>query len=80
MRKSITVTFLDTNETKIKIPLDEYENRFKERFIKGEVSDYELINEMKDYVNEREYDSGSLYNIHDFNHNDYKFHVERINE
>jgi len=78
MRKLITLSFLDTNELQIRMPLDEYEKRFKDRFVKGEVSDQEMVEQMKDFVEER--DNSYEYDVQDFNHDEYRFCEESINE
>ena len=78
MRKLITLSFLDTNELQIRMPLDEYEKRFRDRFVKGEVSDQEMVEQMKDFVEER--DNSYKYDVQDFNHDEYRFCEESINE
>ena len=78
MRKLITLSFLDTNELQIRMPLDEYEKRFRDRFVKGEVSDQEMVEQMKDFVMER--DNSYEYDVQDFNHDEYRFCEESINE
>tara|TARA_Y100001954_G_C15425082_1_gene414108 strand:- start:331 stop:570 length:240 start_codon:yes stop_codon:yes gene_type:complete len=78
MRKLITLSFLDTNELQIRMPLDEYEKRFRDRFVKGEVSDQEMVEQMKDFVEER--DNSYEYDVQDFNHDEYRFCEESINE
>ena len=78
MRKLITLSFLDTNELQIRMPLDDYEKRFKDRFVKGEVSDQEMVEQMKDFVEER--DNSYEYDVQDFNHDEYRFCEESINE
>ena len=77
MRKLITLSFLDTNELQIRMPLDEYEKRFRDRFVKGEVSDQEMVEQMKDFVMER--DNSYEYDVQDFNHDEYRSR-ESINE
>ena len=78
MRKLITLSFLDTNELQIRMPLDEYEKRFRDKFVKGEVSDQEMVEQMKDFVMER--DNSYEYDVQDFNHDEYRFCEESINE
>ena len=78
MRKLITLSFLDTNELQIRMPLDEYEKRFRDKFVKGEVSDQEMVEQMKDFVEER--DNSYEYDVQDFNHDEYRFCEESINE
>ena len=60
------------------MPLDEYEKRFRDRFVKGEVSDQEQVEQMKDFVEER--DNSYEYDVQDFNHDEYRFCEESINE
>ena len=78
MWKLITLSFLDTNELQIRMPLDEYEKRFRDKFVKGEVSDQEMVEQMKDFVEER--DNSYEYDVQDFNHDEYRFCEESINE